>query len=244
MDKELFKTKKFWRWFVAFFAILIVFAIISDFNKPSKCDCADIYLDYIGQGKNISKWSSCVHSYQKDIDKYLNGLNVKLMPDNGGSTVGAWESGAYDYFKTSCSNDSIVSNESKSKNAINPDVSPTQAKTDRQLCFDSGDGLKYRTKIDFTLLTDSKVNGVVEVSEIGSDSQPNKFEFAGTRKGNNIIVNFNNGKPNVGNHEEWTNAPWVLKTNNESSSLIINVDVKNDESRKWENYNSEYFQCK
>jgi hypothetical protein len=71
-------------------------------SKPSKCDCVKAYEDYLFEGKSVSKWSDCVHGYKSDVNDYLNKSGRSLIPDNSGSFGGAWESGAYDYFKNNC----------------------------------------------------------------------------------------------------------------------------------------------
>lgn len=71
-------------------------------NKPSKCDCAQAYEHYLFEGQSVSKWSDCVHSYKEEVNDYLTKQNRSLAPDNSGSFAGAWESGAYDFFKNNC----------------------------------------------------------------------------------------------------------------------------------------------
>ena len=100
--KEFLKTKEFWMIFGVFSLILIISAIISDTKKPSQCSCVQAYENYIVNGKSISQWSDCVHSYQKEVNSYLNTSNITLSPNSFGSFAGSWETGAYQYFKQDC----------------------------------------------------------------------------------------------------------------------------------------------
>ncbi len=80
--------------------VAFLFMIIND--SPSKCDCVNAYESYTIEGKNVSKWFDCIKSYKSEINEYLNDSGTTLMPNNSGSLAGAWESGAYDYFKSTC----------------------------------------------------------------------------------------------------------------------------------------------
>lgn len=108
-------------------------------------------------------------------------------------------------------------------------------------CF-CNNGLKYQVIVTLTSSANNKVFGTVSSTEYESDTSV-LAHFEGTRSGDSITVRFNDEAPIVGAASEWTNKPWIIKSNKGEESLFIVFSGKDYEMNKWSNYESEFLPC-